>query len=102
MGPWALARMARSILMEPRALPDIQDKDTAARAGPEIIAARVGPAPNCLPRTISLRDEVVSERSSRLQTSIVRSSRAGTIPIAICYWLRQQGLYGRSRYVRWE
>jgi len=66
MGPWALARMARSILMEPRASPDIRDKDTAARAGPEIVAARVGPAPNFLPLTISLRDEVISEGSSRL------------------------------------
>jgi hypothetical protein len=59
MGPWALARMARSILMEPRALPDTQGKDTAARAGPEIVAERVGPAPNFLPLTISLRDEVI-------------------------------------------
>ena len=100
VGPWALARMAHSILMEPRASPDIQDKDTAARAGPEIVTARVGPAPNFLPLTISLHDEVVSEGSSRLlRPTIVGSSRAGTIPIAICCWLRQQGLYGRSRYV---
>ena len=46
MGPEALARMARSILTEPRGLPEIRDKDTAARAGPEIAAERVGPAPN--------------------------------------------------------
>jgi hypothetical protein len=59
MDPWALARMARFIRMEPRRLPDIQDKDTAARAGPEIAAERVGPARNFLPLTISLRDEVV-------------------------------------------
>jgi hypothetical protein len=57
--------MARSILMGPRASPDIRDKDTAARAGPEIVAARVGPAPNFLLLMISLRDEVVSEGSSR-------------------------------------
>jgi hypothetical protein len=69
VGPWALVRMARSILMELRGLPDIQDKDTAARAGPEIVAAKVGPAPNFLPLTISLRDEVVSEGSSRLLVS---------------------------------
>ena len=69
MGPWALAPMARSILMEPRASPDIQDKDTAARVGPEIVAAKVGRAPNFLPLTISLRDEVVSQGSSRLLVS---------------------------------
>jgi hypothetical protein len=66
MSRWALARMARSILMEPRASQDIRDKDTAARAGPEIVAERVGQAPNFLPLTISLRDEVISEGSSRL------------------------------------
>jgi hypothetical protein len=60
MGPWALAGMARSILMEPRALPDIQDKETAARAGREIVRERVGPAPNVLPLTTSSRDEVVT------------------------------------------
>jgi hypothetical protein len=65
VGPWALARMARSILMEPRALPGIQDTDTAARAGPEIVAERVGPALNFLPLAISLRDEVVSEVATR-------------------------------------
>ena len=32
MDPWALARMARFILMEPRASLDTRDKDTAARA----------------------------------------------------------------------
>jgi hypothetical protein len=66
MDPWALARMARFILMEPRASLDTRDKDTAARAGPEIVAARAAPAPNFLPRTISLRDEVVSAGSTRL------------------------------------
>jgi hypothetical protein len=66
MGPWALARMARSILMEPQASPDTRDKDTAARAGPVIVAARVGPARSFLPLTISPRDEVISEVSSRL------------------------------------
>ncbi len=100
MGPWALARMARSILMEPRASPDIQDKDTAARAGPEIVAERVGPALNFLPLTISLRDEVVSEGSSRLL--ILRKLDLVlpvTISISTLLLASTVGLYGRSRYV---
>ena len=66
MAPWASARMARSILMEPRALPDTQGKDTAARAGPEIVAERVGPALSFLPLAISLHDEAAAEGSLRL------------------------------------
>jgi hypothetical protein len=98
MGPWALARMARFILTEPRASPDTRDKGTAARAGPEIVAVRAAPAPNSLPLTISLRDEVAFAGSARLFRSLFESNRADTIPIAVCYRLRQQGLYGRSRY----
>jgi hypothetical protein len=74
MGPWASAGMARSILMEPRALPHIQDKETAARAGREIVTERVGPAPNVLPLTTSSRDEVVSEGSARALRDSSRSN----------------------------
>jgi hypothetical protein len=58
--------MARSTLIERQALPDIQDKETGARAGPEIVRERGAPAPNVLRLTISLRDEVVPEGSMRL------------------------------------
>jgi hypothetical protein len=59
MGPWGLARMGPSILMEPQPLPDTRDKDMVARAGPVIAAERVGRAPNLLLLTISRRDEVI-------------------------------------------
>jgi hypothetical protein len=52
MGRWALARMARSILMEPRPSPDTRDKDTAVRGGPETVAARAALAQNFLPPAI--------------------------------------------------
>jgi hypothetical protein len=89
--------------MEPRALPDIQDKDTAARAGPEIIAERVGRALNFLPLTISLRDEVVSEGSSRLV--VLHKLDLGLpvlFPFQRCLWHRQQGFTGAIAMFRWE
>jgi hypothetical protein len=59
MGPLAWARMARFIPTRPRASPDIPGKDMAARAGPEIAAERVGPAPNFPRLTTSFRVEML-------------------------------------------
>jgi hypothetical protein len=61
--------MVRSILIERRGLPTTRDKETGARAGPEIVRERAALAPNVLRLTISLRDEVVSGGSSKLLVS---------------------------------
>jgi hypothetical protein len=53
MGLYEWARMVRFIPTELGALPDILDKGTADRVGPEMTAERAGLALNVLPLTTS-------------------------------------------------